>query len=706
MANTITIKRKPLANGVGVPGNLSPGELAFSEADAKLFYGLGTDTPATPIEIAGSGYVLTQISNNAPTKTGGGATGTWNINVTGNAGTVTNGVYTSRTLTAGSGLVGGGDLSSDKTFNIGQGDGITVSADSIAVNNTVVRTIPSTGGSGGSQEIFGNTKFNTADGGSFTVGNGNVSSFLELVSNTDHEGGQNTTRLITNPPASGTYDIVLPNGSGVLATLADIDAQNIFKNIAVSGQSTVVADSNNDTLTLVAGSNVTITTNASTDTITISSTNTTYSGSTSVVLNGSSFERAALTGDVIASGNSNVTTIANDAVTNAKAANMVANTIKGRITASTGDPEDLTATQVRTILNVADGANNYVHPTDGANTTISSGNLKVLSAITVNNLGHVTSVSSKDLTANDIPNLSTDKLTSGILGVARGGIGTNTLTQNNILVGNGTNAISAPYSVETTLTGGSSAIPRADAVKTYVDNLLGANDAMVFKGTIGTGGTVTALPTTHSAGWTYRVITAGTYAGKACEIGDLLIAIIDRGGSSNSNDDWTVVQTNIDGAVVGPASSTDNAIAVFNGATGKLIKNSSFVPTTVGGNLINLTNPSAIRFLRVNADNSVSALSDSDFRTAIGAGTSSTVGTVTSVTAGSGMSFTSITSSGPVNLGTPSSITLNTANSLTSNSHTHAFAPGGTSGEYIRGDGVLATLCNGIANCVIDGGTF
>jgi len=45
-----------------------------------------------------------------------------------------------------------------------------------------------------------------------------------------------------------------------------------------------------------------------------------------------------------------------DAVTAAKLANMAQNTIKGRITASTGDPEDLSAAQVRTIINVADGA--------------------------------------------------------------------------------------------------------------------------------------------------------------------------------------------------------------------------------------------------------------------------------------------------------------------------------------------------------------
>lgn len=45
--------------------------------------------------------------------------------------------------------------------------------------------------------------------------------------------------------------------------------QNLFRTIAVSGQSDVVADSTTDTLTLVAGSNITLTTNATTDTITI-----------------------------------------------------------------------------------------------------------------------------------------------------------------------------------------------------------------------------------------------------------------------------------------------------------------------------------------------------------------------------------------------------------------------------------------------------
>jgi hypothetical protein len=43
-------------------------------------------------------------------------------------------------------------------------------------------------------------------------------------------------------------------------------------------------------------------------------------------------------------------------VTNTKLADMETGTIKARITGSTGDPEDATATQIRTLLNVQDGA--------------------------------------------------------------------------------------------------------------------------------------------------------------------------------------------------------------------------------------------------------------------------------------------------------------------------------------------------------------
>jgi hypothetical protein len=70
------------------------------------------------------------------------------------------------------------------------------------------------------------------------------------------------------------------------------------------------------------------------------------------------------------------------------------------------------------------------------------------------------------------------------------------------------------------------------------------------------------------------VIEAGTYANQVAEIGDLIVAIIDREETGNQNTDWLIVQTNIDGAVTGPASSTGDNVALFDGTTGKLIKDS------------------------------------------------------------------------------------------------------------------------------------
>jgi hypothetical protein len=78
---------------------------------------------------------------------------------------------------------------------------------------------------------------------------------------------------------------------------------------------------------------------------------------TTLSMDGSgNLQRAALAGDVTASAGSNALTIANDAVTNVKAADMAADTIKGRANgAGTGDPTDLTAAQVKTILSQTPG---------------------------------------------------------------------------------------------------------------------------------------------------------------------------------------------------------------------------------------------------------------------------------------------------------------------------------------------------------------
>jgi hypothetical protein len=74
--------------------------------------------------------------------------------------------------------------------------------------------------------------------------------------------GTNTT-ITTNSPAN-SVTISAVGGGGA--------ASNSFATIAVSGQNDVVADSPTDTLTLIAGSGMTLNTSSSNDSITISST--------------------------------------------------------------------------------------------------------------------------------------------------------------------------------------------------------------------------------------------------------------------------------------------------------------------------------------------------------------------------------------------------------------------------------------------------
>ena len=88
-------------------------------------------------------------------------------------------------------------------------------------------------------------------------------------------------------------------------------------------------------------------------------------------------------------------------------------------------------------------------------------------------------------------------------------------------------------------------------VQTELANIAGG---MIYKGTLGTAGDITALPTTYKVGWQYRIITAGTYAGNDCEVGDFIVAIVERSGSGNQNADWSVIQSNIT-----PPGSLSNA---------------------------------------------------------------------------------------------------------------------------------------------------
>lgn len=114
--------------------------------------------------------------------------------------------------------------------------------------------------------------------------------------------------------------------------------------------------------------------------------------------------------------------------------------------------------------------------------------------------------------------------------------------------------------------------------KQYVDRLVaGLNEF-----TVGIVDSSTPLPATdYTVGQTFRVAEAGTYAGQECETGDLIIVIKDYEADSASNTDFLVVQANVDGAVTGPDASTDANIVVFDGTTGRKIKDSTVTIVSV-----------------------------------------------------------------------------------------------------------------------------
>ena len=118
-----------------------------------------------------------------------------------------------------------------------------------------------------------------------------------------------------------------------------------------------------------------------------------------------------------------------------------------------------------------------------------------------------------------------------------------------------------------------------EAIRAKMGGLLAEADAMQYKGVINADGD---LPTTYEPGWLWKVGTAGTYKGKTCEAGDMLVANVSRAGTDNADTDFDVIQGNVERPVSGPESATADHIAVFDGTDGMKLKDSGVTVTDLG----------------------------------------------------------------------------------------------------------------------------
>ena len=117
-----------------------------------------------------------------------------------------------------------------------------------------------------------------------------------------------------------------------------------------------------------------------------------------------------------------------------------------------------------------------------------------------------------------------------------------------------------------TINGSTSDIVTASTLKTD----LGLSSAMLFMGSLGTDGTITSLPAAAAGnqGYTYKVITANTYANQAAKVGDVFVS----NGSS-----WVLIPSGDE------PSGTVTSVGISNATNGGLTVTSS--PITTSGTI-------------------------------------------------------------------------------------------------------------------------
>lgn len=249
----------------------------------------------------------------------------------------------------------------------------------------------------------------------------------------------------------------------------------------------------------------------------------------------------------------------------------------------------------------------YSHPTQTAYT--SKGTATKVPQITTDSTGHVTSISEVTISGVTPSSHASTATTYGIgttstyghVKLATGDMNGATNTDGVAVSKNHTHSQYAPKA-SPALTGTPTAPTAADGtnttqiattafVQSAVAQGLSVSDAMVYKGTVTLGATSPGgLTVAADKGHTYKVVANGNTKegyvdGVKVEAGDMVICNTDSTAAATSSNystiaaKWDFVQGNTDGVVVGPASATSGNVVLFDGATGKLVKDGGTLGT-------------------------------------------------------------------------------------------------------------------------------
>ena len=173
------------------------------------------------------------------------------------------------------------------------------------------------------------------------------------------------------------------------------------------------------------------------------------------------------------------------------------------------------------------------------------------------------------ITSNDIQNWNNKTSSIGTItgvsvngtSIATSGVANITSVPASILTGTIPNGVTATTQTQSD---NSTKIATTAYVDTAIGNL---PEPMVFKGSLGTGGTITALPTAEASneGHTYKVIKNGTYAGQAAKVGDTFISTGSRWELIPSGDEPSGTVTSITLNATSPIAIDNNAAITTSG---------------------------------------------------------------------------------------------------------------------------------------------